>query len=326
MTTPSHPAVDDLAARVTTSDLDGSDLPAIPKRVEELCCEYSTADPAELKNQSENTLREIDELLDRRLTLTDHRVLLEQAGWLVLLIAALAFDLGHPETAERARKLALSIGQDLQDRSILGWAHETAVWMEIANRNWTDAIRTADEGLAVTGEHEPTGVAIQLALQQAEASARLGDTAGVTSALDRARRQLASHEPPSNPRNHFAFDHAKFDLREMRTLLVAGQDDQAERIAIRLESELQNPDGTSEHPMRLSEVLASRGLLEARRGNIDEAVDFANRAIAIGRRSRLSFQQITSAVADELTKHDHVDSVRRFLAHRAQLLGVVDEG
>lgn len=311
----------EMVQRVRTSDLENNYLSAINQNVEDLCSQYSTGEPGRLMGQAETELARIDQLLNQRLTLVDHRTLLVDAGWLALLLAALAYDQGMTGEAEAARQLAMAIGQDTASPSILGWAHETAVWIDIANGNWDGAITKATTGLGVAGDNEPTGVSIQLALERAEASARKGDTAGMHRSLALARRLLGRHETPANPRNHFRFDHSKFDLREMRTLLIVGQDTEAEQIAIRLDAELRNPDGSSRHPMRTSELLASRGLIEARRGNVKKAVEFANAAIDIGRRSRLSFQQITSAVATELAKHHDDPAVQQFLDRRVEVLG-----
>ena len=312
--------IDRLTTRFGTSDLNGVSVDDVERQVDNLCSQYSTEDPTQLRDTAQAQLAAIDQLLDRRLTLSDQGVLVEQAGWLALLLAALNYDIGDAETAEHARQLALAIGQDMDCPSILGWAHETAAWIEIANSNWPGAIERADRGLKIAEAGERTGVAIQLALQLAEALARTGDTDGMNDALARARRSLSTHEPPSNPKHHFRFDHDKFDLRQMRILLIVGNNDEAEQIAARLYDELQNPDGSSKHPMRTSEVLASRGLIEARRGNIDQAVDYANQAIDIGRRSRISFRQITAALADELAMHLEQPSARRFLDRRADVL------
>lgn len=72
--------------------------------------------------------------------------------------------------------------------------------------------------------------------------------------------------------------------------------------------------------MRTSEVSASLALVEARRGNIGPSVELLTEALAIARQSRLSFHQITSAVADELRKHEGHPEVQRVLAYRDRLL------
>lgn len=314
-------AIDDLLAHIRQTELTEGHLSGIEQSVETLCSAYSTDDPRNLRARTEAVLEEIDELLSRRLTLNDHQRLLEQAGWLALLMAALSFDLGKTAEAEHARQVGIAVGLDLQSPSILGWAHETAVWMEISHGRWREAIHKADEALQIVGAGETTGVAVQITLQRAEAFARLDEAEELQDSLEDARSLLAAHQPPENPKNHFRFDHAKFDVREMRLLLVAGRDDAAEQIALRLQESLSDTEGSPDHPMRLSEVLAGLGLIEARRGNIEQAVDYANQAMNIGRKSRLSFRQITSAVAEALAPQSHLVAVRNFLDRRAELVG-----
>ena len=233
--------VDQLLERLRTSDASPRRIGDLRDEVERLCSEYSTEDPDNLRSQTEKTFADIDALVAGRLTLADHQAVLEQAGWLALLLAALAYDIGQPDAAEKARQLALGIGHDLDNRSLLGWAHETSVWIEISKANWVSARRKAAAGLDIAGPDESTGVTIQLALQQAEAAARLGEVDSMNDALERARKLLAAHRPPANPKHHFRFDHAKFDLREMRILLIAGRDDEAEQVAARLYDDLQKP-------------------------------------------------------------------------------------
>jgi len=321
MTRPSsQPPVDAFLHRLGQSDLDQESIDRIDAAVERMCTDYSTADPAELSDQAQAQLNEIDQMLNQRLMLGQQRSLFEAAGWLALLVAALSYDQGDTPTAERSRQLALNIGEELGSTSILGWAHETDVWTSIATADWTAAIRKADEGLAIIGADEPTGVGIQLALQQAEAAARLGETSLMRGSLEVAEHQLAQHTPPSNPRHHFRFDHAKFDLRKMRVLLVTGNDDEAEQIARRLLSEAEGSGQESAHPMRTSEILTTLALAAVRRGEVDQAVELAEKALDIGRRSTISFRQLTAVLADELKKHTAVPDVSAYLERRQEML------
>ncbi|MEM7342571.1 MAG: hypothetical protein AAF467_28295 [Actinomycetota bacterium] len=182
----------------------------------------------------------------------------------------------------------------------------------------------AEIGLAVVGRMESTGVGIQLALQQAEAAARLGDVDQMHRSLAIARTLLSTHEPPSNPMNHFRFDHSKFDVRQMRILLIVGADDEAEPIALRLKNELERTDGSSAHPMRSSEVLAGLALIAARRNDVEQALVYAHESIEIGRRSRLSFRQIIGSVLKELQRHRGDSGVQSFLDQHATLTGPAD--
>ncbi|NEW59635.1 XRE family transcriptional regulator, partial [Nocardia cyriacigeorgica] len=78
---------------------------------ERLCCEYPYTDPHELHVEGTNWLRRITSLLDGRLTLAQHREVLELAGWVALLVGCVDYDLGRRTTAEATRRAARSLGQ-----------------------------------------------------------------------------------------------------------------------------------------------------------------------------------------------------------------------
>ncbi len=319
-----RPGIDTLLNRLGQSDLDDDSVDRIAAEVERICTAYSTADPADLSEQTQAQLREIDRMLDQRLGLGQQRALFEAVGWLALVLAALSYDQGDTGGAEQSRQLALRIGEQLDSTSILGWAHETDVWTSVATGDWAAAVHKADTGLAVSGEDDPTGVGIQLALQRAQAAAQLQDTELMRESLKIAERLLNDYAPPPNPQHHFRFDHAKYHLRKMRILLVIGDDDEAEPIARRLLEEAKGSSKESAHPMRTSEILITLALTAARRGEIAEAVELANKALDISRRSTISLRQLTAGLAAELERHLEAPGVRSLLARREEMLVASD--
>ncbi|NEW37172.1 XRE family transcriptional regulator, partial [Nocardia cyriacigeorgica] len=72
--------------RLRMSDVSPATLETIRITAERLCCEYPYTDPHELHVEGTNWLRRITSLLDGRLTLAQHREVLELAGWVALLV------------------------------------------------------------------------------------------------------------------------------------------------------------------------------------------------------------------------------------------------
>ena len=68
-------------------------------------------------------------MLDRRTSLECHQRILELAGWGGLLLSTLSHDLGDSDVAEQIRRTALKLGHDVENESIIGWAHEIRVWI-----------------------------------------------------------------------------------------------------------------------------------------------------------------------------------------------------
>lgn len=311
-----------LAAQIRDSIVSVEDLEAMQQRIDQLCMDYRSAQPTKLRLRVASFYRELESMLDRRTSLESHQRLLELAGWGALLLSTLSHDLGESDIAEQIRRTALKLGHDINNESIIGWAHEIRVWISLTRQEWNHAIAASQAGQQHLSDHEPTGVFVQLATQEAEAWARLGDLKEMNRSLGAAQLALERHPEPTNPEHHFVLDHAKFDWMTMRCLLLAGENDRAAKLADRLEREFTNPDGTLTNPMRISEIESSRALVALRRNDLDKAIEHANKAIDIPRRSKPSLLRATDLLANELEHHQSTDKrIYEFLARRTSILG-----
>jgi transcriptional regulator with XRE-family HTH domain len=93
----------ELARHASVSEVDTAALDDLDRAVDRLSREYSTSPPAALLTAVQQRLWHIDHLLGKRLTLDQHRRLLDSAGWLhVLKILGAALLKGRPETCGQA--------------------------------------------------------------------------------------------------------------------------------------------------------------------------------------------------------------------------------
>lgn len=268
----------ELAAQTRDSTIEAGDLDAMQHRIDQLCVDYRSADPTKLRLKAASCYRELESMLDRRTSLKAHERILELSGWGALLLSTLSHDLGDSDVAEQIRRTALKLGHDVENKSIIGWAHEIWVWISPTREEWHHAVATSQAGQQRVSDEEPTGVFVQLATEEAEAWARLGDLREMNRSLGAAQLALERDPRPPNPEHHFVFDHSKFDWTRMRCLLLAGENPRPGRLADRLERELTGTDGTPTNPMRISETEGSRVLIALREDDLDRA-----RAHATGR-------------------------------------------
>ena len=82
--------------------------------------------PAELVlSEATDWLRELERIRsEKRLTLSQTAEVYELTGWLALLVSCLRYDTGDERGAERMRRLALALGEELHSPAILWWGHE----------------------------------------------------------------------------------------------------------------------------------------------------------------------------------------------------------
>jgi hypothetical protein len=180
---------------------------------------------------------------------------LDLAGWLTLLESCLHHDAGRHRAAERVRQGALLLGREVGDSEIIAWGAEIKAWTALTRGDLPAVLAAADEGLAATTRHS---VAVQLHAQQTKAYARLGRRADAEAALARGRDLLGALTYPSNPRNHFTVDPAKYDFYAMDCYRALGQDDLAWTSAETVLRAGVAPDGRALSPMRMAEAELTR--------------------------------------------------------------------
>jgi hypothetical protein len=69
-------------------------------------------------------LRRIVAMLERQLTIGQHRELLAMAGWGTTLVGCVEYDSGNRDAAEATRQAAWSLGEESGSNEIMAWAQE----------------------------------------------------------------------------------------------------------------------------------------------------------------------------------------------------------
>jgi tetratricopeptide (TPR) repeat protein len=217
-----------------------------------------------------------------RLTLRQHRETLVLAGWVTLLIACVEYDTGNRAAAEATRRFALSLGQEAEHAEIQAWAHEIRAWMNLTSGDYNGVVAAARAGVEAAPHHS---VAVQLAAQEAKAWARIGDRRQTEIALERGRRLLDALPYPENLAHHFVVDPTKFDFYAMDCYRHLAEDKMAENLAGEVIRASTDFDGTERAPMRTAEARITLGVVAARQGDIERAVQEGERALVGPRKS-----------------------------------------
>lgn len=287
----------ELLQRVRSSAINQSTIDALSITVEQLCCDYSHADARELVSTGKQWLARVTELLENRLSLSQHRDILSNAGMLALLVGCLQYDLGDTAAAEGTRRMALSLGLDSGNTGIMGWSYEMLAWFHLTSGNHRAVIPAAESGIVAAPSHS---VAVQLYGQQAKAYARMGEREEVHNALERGRELLDGLPYPERPDNHFVVDPDKWDFYAMDTYRIVGEDELAKRNAHEVIRRSTNPEGFISTPMRKAEAELTLAVIAARQGEIDEASSLGAHALQDGRQSRPSLLMVAGELDDEL--------------------------
>ena len=219
-------------------------------------------------------------------------------GWLTALIGCVHYDLGEREEAETARRAAYEMGRQVGHGELMGWAHEMSAWFALVEGRYEDVINAARMGQAVAGQ---SSARVQLTLQEARGLARIGDRKASDRALTRGADVLATLPTPQHPDHHFVFDQSKWVCYAATCYTWLADDARAEELARENIQIHTRPDGTSNAPMRVANAHLDLGIVHARRGDLDAAVDQGHRAFDIDRKS----------LSDLVNRADDLDRVLR---------------
>ncbi|MFF0572454.1 hypothetical protein [Streptosporangium saharense] len=126
---------------------------------------------------------------------------------------------------------------------------------------------------------------VQLTLQEARGLARIGNRRDADKALTREADILAKLPLPTNPDHHFVFDHAKWVFYAATAYTWLEVNDRAEEHALETIQMHTRPDGSSNAPMRVADAHIDLGIIHARRGDLDAAVEQGMTAFDIDRKS-----------------------------------------
>jgi tetratricopeptide (TPR) repeat protein len=272
----------ELAQQLQASDVGNSTLEALAEAVDLLCRAYPVVPAATLRDRTQKRLAQVTRLLSGRLTLDQHRELLVITGWLTALLGCIHYDLGEREEAETARRTAYEMGRQVGHGELMAWSYEMAAWFALVEGRYHDVVTAARIGQATAGE---TSAMVQLTLQEARGLARIGDRREADKALTRGAAALARLPIPTNPDHHFVFDHAKWLFYAATAYTWLEDNDRAEEHALETIQIHTRPDGTSNAPMRIADAHIDLGIIHARRGNLDAAVEQGLAAFDIERKS-----------------------------------------
>jgi tetratricopeptide (TPR) repeat protein len=287
----------ELLQRVRASAIDQSTVDALDITVEQLCCDYPHADARELVDTGKQWLGRVTELLANRLTLSQHRDILNSAGMLALLVGCLEYDIGNATAAEATRRMAMSLGVDSGNPAIIGWTHEMLAWFHLAAGNLRAVIPAAEAGIIAAPSES---VAVQLYGQQAKAYARMGRPEEVHTALEHGSELLDRLPYPERPDNHFVVDPDKWDFYAMDTYRIVGEDELARRNAEEVIRRSMNPEGVVVAPMRKAEAELTLAVIAARQGDADEASSRGVAALQDGRQCRPTLLMVAGELDEEL--------------------------
>ncbi|WP_424534945.1 hypothetical protein ACOZ38_32845 [Sphaerisporangium viridialbum] len=277
-----------------------------------------------MRDRTQKRLAQVTRLLSGRLTLAQHRELLVITGWLTALLGCVHYDLGEREEAETSRRAGYEMGHQVGHGELMAWAHEMSAWFALVEGRYEDVVTAARMGQDAAGL---SSAMVQLTLQEARGLARMGDRKEADHALSRGAGILAKLPIPEHPDNHFVFDHAKWMFYAATAYTWLGDDDRAEEHALETIQMHTRPDGTSNAPMRVADAHIDLGIIHARRGDLDAAVDqglaafdierksltdLVNRASDLDRVLRQNYRR--EALAEEF--HDRYLTARRALTTR----------
>lgn len=289
--------VHELTQRLRRFSVDGATLDALALTVDQLCCDYSCRDAADLIAESRQWLSRITDLLGEQLTPVQRNDILDAAGWVTLLIGCLEYDAGQPQAAEAARIEAVRLAGEANNVVLAGWGHEMRAWFALTKGCYREVIEAAQAGQDVAPGRP---VSVQLVAQEAKAWARMGNQRNAVCALEKGRVLLDSLPYPERPDNHFVIDPAKFDFYAMDCYRIIGDDKLAEMHARETLLRTTSSDGTDLAPMRKAEAELTLGVVAARGGALEDALKYGYRALSIGRRSQFSLLMVTAELDQAL--------------------------
>jgi hypothetical protein len=289
----------EILARVRGSSVDSATLEGLRITADQLCCEYPFTPSAQLAIEGQAWLRRITTLLERNLTLAQHREVLSLAGLVALLVGCVENDMGRRRAAEATRRSALSLGAEADDRRVIGWAHEMSAWFSLTDGDYPGVIAAADAGIAAAGARD---VSVQLLAQKAKAYARVGDRRSLEVSLDQGRRLLEDQPYPDDLTHHFVVDPGKWDCYAMDCYRVSGQDDLARTYAEEVIRSGTAADGHELQPMRNAEARVTLAVVAARDGDLSDAIGYGEQALAGERKSLPSLLMVSQELAAVVRK------------------------
>jgi tetratricopeptide (TPR) repeat protein len=174
----------ELARRAEMSEVGADALAGVERAVDRLREAAAATPPEALVPAVLDQRRYVGRLLEGRLTPAHRRRLLVAAGWLSVLLAQLCFDAGDREAAEANRDTALRLARQAGHTELTAWTVQALASWALADGRFRDALDLARAGQDLAPP--ATAAAAQLALDEAQAWAALGDRAQAAAARHHA--------------------------------------------------------------------------------------------------------------------------------------------
>jgi len=248
---------------------------------DKLCRDYPSAAAPELRRKLKRLYSRVMQLRQGRMTLDQHKELLAISGWITALLACVDWDMNQRDAAETARDATLRFAKDIGHSELVAWSYEMQTWFALTEGRFSDATSIAKAAQTIGGDNSAI---VQLIMQEARGWARLGNRKAAESAIERGRKALEKLPSVDYPR-HFIFDQSKFPFYVASCYQWLGEDSLAERYARQVLSECEAHGTTARSPMRMADTLITLGIIYARRGDLDGALESGSRALTYERKS-----------------------------------------
>lgn len=213
----------ELIRRTEVSDIGSGTLAAITHAVEGLATSYTHMVPAEFLTSLRTYQGYVMGLLDRRATLAQRRDLMRQAGWLSLLVATAAIDVGQDRAAAANFDAARVMARESGDDQLAAWVFETEAWQALSASRFDRSAALCRAGLDLARSN--TSAHVQLCTQAARAAARLGDQRETRRRVDEAMTEMDRLPSLVGPEHHFTADRDRVLLQCATALVWLGDSD-----------------------------------------------------------------------------------------------------
>lgn len=268
----------ELIRRVEASDTGPKTLAAITDGIDRLCRAYTHTPPSQLLVGCRAYQGYLAQLLDGRATLAQRKELMNLAGWLSLLTATAYIDVGHDPAARSNIGAARTLSDETGDGALAGWIAETEGWKALTDGNYDQAITFCQAGLDVAPQG--TSAQVQLLIQHARASAKVGDAITTYRLLDEGAAALDRMAAPEHPEHHYVFDPRRLVAYSAGALVALADDDTlAEDYARRAVAQYDTGPGNGRWVHRLALARVDLALVLARAGQPSEAVHLGMQAL-----------------------------------------------
>ena len=270
----------ELARRVEASDVGDGVLDRLERMVDELATAYAQTPPQQLLSRVRQPLGYVQQLVDARKTLSQHRRLLVAGGWLSLLAATLHIDLRQRSAATARLTTAMQLAEQSGHAELAAWCLETLAWDVLTEGGYRSAVDLAQQAQRAA----PVGSSahLQATAQEGRAWARMGEPRQTRRALGELTRLVSPLPMPTEPEHHYRYDPNKALSYTATTLAWVG-DQAAEEYAREAIHKLEAAADGVRRPRRIASAKLDLSLALLSSGKPDEASGVALAAICSGR-------------------------------------------